>query len=64
MLSGTYESSLINCDSPPRVPSPPPHVSSLPHVPTPSLDELILLYKKKFSEEPSSSKLFENFMFD
>nr|XP_011468583.1 PREDICTED: protein LTV1 homolog [Fragaria vesca subsp. vesca] len=66
--SGTYESSLISRDPPPRVPSPPPHVPSSPHVPTPSrepipsreptpsLDEPILFYKRKFMEGQSSSK--------
>nr|XP_011457653.1 PREDICTED: uncharacterized protein LOC105349520 [Fragaria vesca subsp. vesca] len=64
---GTYEISLINRDPPPRVPSP-PHVPTPSHEPIPSrepthsLDEPILLYKKKFSEGPSLSKFFEILM--
>ncbi|XP_061999008.1 uncharacterized protein LOC133716316 [Rosa rugosa] len=52
---GTYQSTLIDREPPPRVHSP-PRESTPPHEPTLSLGEPIVLYKRKSSEGACSSK--------
>lgn len=55
---GTYQNSLQNRELiPPREPTAPPRdPTPPPREPTPSLDEPIVFYKRKHSEQASSSK--------